>query len=135
MVDDNPIKVTVDELKKILDIKNFVGDPIETEDKLLIPFFKWGFGFGAGEGKSPEGGGLGSGGAAGVAPVSVLVVDKQTKGLEGVTVLNLSEKSDKNKVISDLGLAVTELVKELASKKENNQEEETDSENNKDNQE
>jgi len=127
MVDENPIKVTIDELKKILDSKNFVGEPIESGEKLLIPFFKWGFGFGVGEGKSPDGGGLGSGGAAGVEPISVLVLDKQTKGLEGVKVLNLSEKSEKNRVIQDLGLAVTDLVRELAFNKKNNEEVQTDS--------
>jgi len=123
MVDDNPIKVTVDELKKILESKNFVGDPIETEEKLLIPFFKFGFGFGAGKGQSPEGGGFGSAGAAGVQPISVIAIDKKTEGLDGVKVLNLSEKSEQNRVIQDLGIAVTDLIKELAFNKDQNPEE------------
>jgi uncharacterized spore protein YtfJ len=127
MVDDDPIKVTIEELKKVLDIKNFVGEPIESEEKILIPFFKWGFGFGAGKGKTTEGGGLGSGGAAGVEPISVLVVDKKTEGLDGVKILNLSEKSERNRVIQDLGLAVTDLVREIAFNKENNQKDKTDS--------
>jgi len=118
MDDDNPIKVTVDELKKLLDIENFIGKPIETGDKLIIPFLKWGFGFGTGKGESPDGGGLGAGGAVGIEPVSLLVIDKKTEGLEGVKVLNLSEKSEKNKIIQDLGLAVTDLVKEIANNSE-----------------
>jgi uncharacterized spore protein YtfJ len=121
MDDDNPIKVTVDELKKLLDIKNFIGEPIETNDKLLIPFLKWGFAFGTGKGKSPDSGGLGAGGAAGIEPISILVLDKKAEGLEGIKVLNLSEKSDKNKVIIDLGLAVTDLIKELAYNSESYQ--------------
>jgi len=122
MDNDNPIKVTVDELKKLLDIKNFIGEPIETDDKVLIPFLKWGFGFGTGKGDSPDGGGLGAGGAAGIEPISIVVLDKKTEGLEGIKVLNLSEKSDKNKAISDLGIAVTDLIKELAYNSESHQE-------------
>lgn len=121
MDNDNPVKVTVDELKKLLDIKNFIGEPIETNDKLFIPFLKWGFGFGTGKGKSSDGGGFGSAGAAGIEPISILVLDKNTEGLDGIKVLNLSEKSEKNKVISDLGLAVTDLIKELALNSESYQ--------------
>jgi uncharacterized spore protein YtfJ len=121
MDNDNPIKITVDELKKLLDIKNFVGEPIENDDKLMIPFLKWGFGFGTGKGNSNDGGGLGSAGAAGIEPISIVVLDKKTEGLEGIKVLNLSEKSEKNKVINDLGLAVTDLIKEVASNSEHYQ--------------
>ena len=133
MSDDDIIKTTVDELKKLLDIKNFIGEPIETNDKLLIPFLKWGFGFGTGKGNSDDGGGLGAGGAAGIEPISILVLDKKTEGLEGVKVLNLSEKSETNKVIHDLGLAVTDLVRDIASNSKLNKESEADSETNDEN--
>ncbi|MBV1767922.1 MAG: sporulation protein, partial [Methanobacterium sp.] len=48
---EDPIKTTVEELRKLLEINNFVGEPIETEDKMLIPVMKMGMGFGAGMGK------------------------------------------------------------------------------------
>ena len=44
MENENPIRTTVEELRKLLEIQNFVGEPVETEDKLLIPVMKMGMG-------------------------------------------------------------------------------------------
>lgn len=110
------VKSTVKELKELLNVKNFIGEAIETEDKVLIPFMKFGFGFGVGKGKSNENGGFGTASAVGVEPVSVVVVDKKTGETEGVRVLNISKGTVANKAISDLGVVITDLVKEVLAK-------------------
>ena len=66
----DPIKTTVEEIRKVLNVDNVVGETIESDDKLLIPVTKMGMGFGAGmgEGKAQNdmaGSGAGAGGAAG----------------------------------------------------------------------
>ena len=42
MVEDEPIKTTVEELRKLVNIQNFIGEPIEVEDKVIIPVSKVG---------------------------------------------------------------------------------------------
>ena len=67
----DPIKTTVEEIRKILNIENVVGKTIETDELLMFPITKMGMGFGAGmgEGKGMENmEGAGAGGAAGVEP-------------------------------------------------------------------
>ncbi|ADL58603.1 hypothetical protein ISG34_04980 [Methanothermobacter marburgensis] len=82
---EEPIKTTVEELRSLLDVKNLVGEAIETEDKVLIPLMKMGVGFGVGmgEGTSSEsegGSGSGAGAAAGAEPVAVIVLLRGVKG-------------------------------------------------------
>ena len=43
------IKITVEELRKLINTDNVIGNPIETEDKILIPVVRMGVGFGVGE--------------------------------------------------------------------------------------
>ena len=40
MIDEAPIKATVEELRKLIHISNYIGEPIESEDKILIPVSK-----------------------------------------------------------------------------------------------
>jgi uncharacterized spore protein YtfJ len=93
MAEEETIKATVDELLKALSAKNIMGDPIETEDKIIIPITKMGLGFGATVGsgerdkKAPAGG---AGGGAGVLPVAVIIVFKGIPGSEGVKVVPLA---------------------------------------------
>jgi len=123
MNDENPIRVTVEELKELIDIKNFVGDSIEIEDKILIPFMKYGFGFGAGQGNDSKGdGGFGSGAGAGIEPTSLVVIDKKLEGMDGVRVLNLTKGTETSKAIAELGIVVTDLVKEIISNSNQNKE-------------
>mgnify|MGYP003296702684 CR=1 FL=1 len=35
MIEEAPIKTTVEELRKLIHISNYVGEPIESEDKIL----------------------------------------------------------------------------------------------------
>ena len=54
MVEVEPIKTTVEELRKLVNIQNFIGEPIEVEDKVIIPVSKVGVAFGVGENKSEK---------------------------------------------------------------------------------
>ena len=59
------LKNTVEELDRLLNAKNVLGDPIEKDGSTVIPIVSYGFGFGAGGtdgAKSGNGGGTGAGG-------------------------------------------------------------------------
>lgn len=104
------IKVTVEELRKLINVDNVIGNPIETEDKILIPVTKIGLGFGVGENiMGKEGDAAGAG--AGVEPISMVMIPKKGDTAEGVRVLDLSKGNETNKALSDLGLIITDLVK------------------------
>ncbi|MDD1749984.1 MAG: hypothetical protein LUO89_08920, partial [Methanothrix sp.] len=90
------IKVTVDELIKALSARNIISEPIEMEDKIIIPIAKIGMGFGTGQGHEEAGGGGragGAGGGVGIFPVAVVIVFKGIAGTDGVKVIPLSGKS------------------------------------------
>lgn len=112
MVNENTVKNTVEELKKLIKIDNFIGEPIETQDKVLIPVMRMGFGFASGENTKNTDSTNASGAAAGVEPIAMVVVNKNEKGSEGIKVINITKGSELNKAISDLGLIVTDIIKE-----------------------
>jgi uncharacterized spore protein YtfJ len=98
MAAEDAIKATVDELLKALSAKNIIGEPIETEDKILIPITKMGMGFGTGMSHGTEEthkGEIagGAGGGVGVFPVAVVVIFKGIKGSEGIKVIPLAAPS------------------------------------------
>jgi uncharacterized spore protein YtfJ len=113
----DPIKTTVDELRKILNIENVVGKAIETEDKMIIPVTRMGMAFGAGmgEGKGPSnqgGGGAGAGGGAGIQPIAVIVVIKGQSGPEGVKVMSLKSPDALARAIGEVGSAIKDVMVE-----------------------
>jgi len=94
MAAEDAIKATVDELLKALSARNIIGEPIEMEDKIIIPITKMGMGFGTGIGRGSEDLGNrgvtgGAGGGVGVFPVAVVIVFKGIAGSEGVKVVPL----------------------------------------------
>ncbi|HSD58828.1 MAG TPA: spore germination protein GerW family protein [Methanotrichaceae archaeon] len=98
MAAEDAIRTTVDELLKALSANNIIGEPIETEDKILIPITKMGMGFGTGTGqgtgemnKGEIAGG--AGGGVGVFPVAIVVIFKGVTGSEGVKVMPLAAPS------------------------------------------
>jgi uncharacterized spore protein YtfJ len=105
------IKTTVEELRKLINVDNVIGTPIETEDKILIPVMKMGVGFGAGENILGSSGSDAAGAGAGVEPISMVMIPKKGNDAEGVRVLDLSKGTETNKAIADIGLIVTDLVK------------------------
>ena len=112
MIDETPIKTTVEELTKLVNINNFVGQAIETEDKILIPVSKAAVGFGIGERES-DSSLTGSGAGASVEPVTMVVVTKGVAGIEGIRTLNLTKGTEMNKALSDVGVIVADLIKEF----------------------
>jgi uncharacterized spore protein YtfJ len=112
----DPIKTTVDELRKVMNIENVIGEIIETEDKVLIPVTKMGMAFGAGMGGSKsksgseEGQGAASGGGAKIEPIAMIVVFKGVEGPEGVRLLSLRSQDPLATVISEVGTAAVEIM-------------------------
>lgn len=107
----NNIKTTVEELRKLVNVENVIGDPIETEDKILIPVVRMGAGFGAGENIIGNEGNGAVGAGAGVEPISMVMIPKKGNDSEGVRVLNLTKGSEANKAISDIALVISDLIK------------------------
>lgn len=107
----NNIKITVEELRKLINVDNVIGSPIETEDKILVPVMRMGVGFGIGENLLGKEGSDAAGAGAGVEPISMVMIPKKGNSAEGVRVLDLSKGSEANKALSDLGLIITDLIK------------------------
>ena len=79
------MKSTVDELEKLLNAKNVLGDPIERDGSTVIPIVSYGFGFGAGGGNNPKtGDGEGTGGGGGIKPLGAIIFDKEGARVEAV---------------------------------------------------
>ena len=104
------IKITVEELRKLVNADNVIGSPIETEDKILIPVIKMGVGFGIGENITKDGSDA-VGGGAGVEPISMVMIPKKGENADGVRVLDLSKGNEANKALSDLSLIISDLIK------------------------
>ena len=82
---ENLLKGTVEELDKLLNAKNVLGDPIERNGSTVIPIVSYGFGFGAGGSsgtKSGNGGGTGAGG--GIKPLGAIIFDDSGARVEAV---------------------------------------------------
>lgn len=117
----DPIKTTVEEIRKVLNIENVIGEVIETDDKTLIPITRFGMGFGAasGEGGSQDqgsGSGAGAGGAAGIEPIAMVVVFKNIEGPEGVKVLTLSANPIAQ-ALGEIGSAAMEVMESIKKEK------------------
>ena len=107
------IKTTVEELRKLINVDNVIGTPIETEDKILIPVMRMGVGFGVGENILGKESSDAAGAGAGVEPISMVMIPKHGNNAEGVRVLDLSKGNSTNKALSDLGLVVTDIIKNV----------------------
>ena len=105
------VKTTVEELRKLIKVDTVIGEPIETEDKILIPVIRVGVGFGSGNSILGKEGTDVIGAGAGVEPISMVVIPKKGNDSEGIKVLDLSKGTETNKALSDLGLIVSDLIK------------------------
>lgn len=120
-MENAPIKETVEELRKLIHISNYVGEPIESEDKILIPVTKAAVGFGIGEHKAEQSIAA-TGAGVSVEPVTMVVVSKGNKGVEGIRTINLTKGDKANKTLNELGLILTDVLKDvLPSKKDDDE--------------
>jgi uncharacterized spore protein YtfJ len=79
------LKGTVEELDRLLNAKNVLGDPIEREGSTVIPIVSYGFGFGAGGNVVAKSGtGAGTGGGGGIKPLGAIIFDKDGARVEAV---------------------------------------------------
>lgn len=115
-MENKNIKTTVEELRKLINIDNVVGSPIETDDKILIPVMRMGVGFGTGEGFGQNNANA-AGAGAGVEPICMVILPKTGSSAEGIRVVNLTKGNDLNKALSDLGLVVGDLIKDIIDKR------------------
>jgi uncharacterized spore protein YtfJ len=114
------IKTSVEELRKLINVDNVIGNPIETEDKILIPVVKMVVGFGSGENLFGGEGSDAIGAGAGVEPISMVMIPKKGSDAEGVRVLDLSKGSETTKAISDIGLMISDLIKNYMETQQQN---------------
>lgn len=80
------LKGTVEELERMLNAKNVLGDPIERDGATIVPIVSFGFGFGAGggSGHSTKGTGAGTGGGGGIKPIGAIIIDAKGARVEGI---------------------------------------------------
>lgn len=79
------LKGTVEELDKLLNAKNVLGDPIEKGNATVIPIVSYGFGFGAGGSENMKSGdGAGTGAGGGIKPPGAIIIDDQGARVESV---------------------------------------------------
>ena len=116
MIEEAPIKTTVEELRKLIHISNYIGEPIESEDKILIPVSKAAVGFGIGEQKAGQEI-TATGAGVSVEPVTMVVVSKGNSGADGIRTINLSKGNSTNKTLNELGLILTDILKDVIPSK------------------
>lgn len=124
MSGEEMLRMTTDELEKLLTPAHIIGTPLDLGDKSVIPVAEFGFGFGAGSGQSGEkgAGGAGSGGGGGISPVALIVIHKNVPGVEGIQVLSLRKESTIVRVISTIAESLApqaiSAMKDMGKKKE-----------------
>ena len=101
MVEEAPIKTTVEELRKLIHISNYIGEPIESEDKILIPVSKAAVGFGIGEQKAGQ----------------EITATGAGVSVEPVTMVVVSKGNSTNKTLNELGLILTDVLKDVIPSK------------------
>jgi uncharacterized spore protein YtfJ len=109
-------KFTIDDIEKAFSAMSIVGEPIEMEDKIIIPIAKMGMGFGAKVGpgiKNTVKGGIagGAGGGAGVFPVAVLILFKGVTGPKGIKVVPLEPSGPLTNPVTDIAHILLDKLK------------------------
>jgi uncharacterized spore protein YtfJ len=109
------LKGSVEELDRLLNAKNVLGEPIEREGATVIPIVSYGFGFGAGGNvaqKSGNSSGTGAGG--GIKPLGAIIFDKDGARVESVkgTLTSMTE------IISETASAAFDKMSKQKAKSE-----------------
>ncbi len=103
MTGEEMLKLTTEELDRLLTGKNVIGDAIDLGDKAVLPVTQYGFGFGGGYGQcESKSSGAGSGGGGGINPVALVIVHKDIKGMDGIQVMSLQKEHPVAQVISTI---------------------------------
>ena len=127
---EDTIRTTIEELRKVLNIENVMGETMKPKTRSLIPVTRFGMAFGAGmgEGKGPgEQGGKGAGaaGGTGIEPIAMIAVFKDVKGPEGVKLLSLKSPGPIARAISESDSTAVDVMRERRKEKETPETEET----------
>ncbi len=99
------LKGTVDELDRLLNARNVLGDPIDREGATVIPIVSYGFGFGAGGSSGDKAGSGGSGAGGGIKPVGAIIFDQNGARVEAI-----------KKAMSGLTEAISEVAAHVIDK-------------------
>jgi len=82
------LKGMVEELDRLLNARNVLGDPIERDGATIVPIVSFGFAFGAGGGTGGKpgapGSGAGTGGGGGIRPLGAIIIDEKGARVEAV---------------------------------------------------
>ncbi|MBN1689772.1 MAG: sporulation protein YtfJ [Dehalococcoidia bacterium] len=113
---ENMVRTTISQIEKVLSSKTVIGEPITVGETTLIPLLSMGFGFGAagGAGKADakqSGDGLkgGTGGAGGMRPIAIIIIDKEGVRIEPI-------KSSVAAALEKLGEKVPGVVEKIADR-------------------
>lgn len=121
MTGTDAIRATVDELLRVLSARNIIGEPMDLEDKIIIPITKMGMGFGTGQGMEPGGKEtlkVEAGGGAGVIPVAIVVVFKGIPGEDGVKVIPLSSRKSDSQPLAEVASVAQSILERFAASQE-----------------
>lgn len=91
---DKLLKGSVEELDRLLNAKNVLGDPIERDGATVIPIVSYGFGFGAGGNAAQKSGNsAGTGAGGGIKPLGAIIFDADGARVESIrgTLTNMTE--------------------------------------------
>ena len=115
---ENLVRISLEEIEKVLSTRTVVGDPITIQDTTLIPLISVGFGFGAGGGEGRgearqkgEGAGGGAGGGAWIRPKAVIIIDKGGVRVEPIM-------GSVSYAIEKMGEAIPRMVERFVEKRE-----------------
>lgn len=107
---EKQLKTSVEELERLLNARNVVGEPITHDGVTVVPLVSFGFGFGAGGGRRKDGEtGGGSGGGGGIKPVALVIIGK-----DGTTQVQ-SIKGTGATMVESVGAVVGEVVTKARS--------------------
>ncbi|MCQ8893499.1 MAG: spore germination protein GerW family protein [Methanolinea sp.] len=122
MTGEQMLRITADELDRLLSPSHVMGQAVDLGDKAVIAVTEFGFGIGAGGGKGKDGEGEGSGGGGKIAPVALVLVYKDVKGPDGIQVLSLNRDNPVAQVITALSESlapqVIKAIKAMSEKKD-----------------
>ena len=125
---DDFVNTTIEELQRVLLAKSLVGDPIEVEDKIVLPISKVGLGLGSGSKKGSEnkkaGNSVGAGGGIGIVPVALVIVFKGVEGPQGIKVVPLAIPGAPSTLLESMGEISSAFMDGFEEKEESCREEE-----------